>query len=274
MSKRRESRALGSMHCTTRCTEKTYFGMRTPAARPMVAQRVWTKNGSRTSRRTGRTAGSVNWRNNSRRRPTNHKRFDESIYRSRAGRGCGPCLFRRMIRDRTVQTATRLVLEPIFEADLPDEQYGYRPERDALAAVVRVHRLLSSGYTHVVDADLSAYFDTVPLAELLRSVARRVVDRTMLHLLKMWLVTPVEESDERGRKKRTARNRDEHRGAPQGSPLSPLLSNVYMRRFVLGWKRLGHEKRLGAHIVSYADDLVICCKGPVPMRHCARCGPS
>jgi group II intron reverse transcriptase/maturase len=165
------------------------------------------------------------------------------------------------IRDRTVQTAARLVLEPIFEADLPEEQYGYRPERDALAAVVRVHRLLSSGYTHVVDADLSAYFDTVPHAELLQSVARRVVDRTMLHLLKMWLETPVEESDERGRKKRTARNRDEHRGTPQGSPLSPLLSNIYMRRFVLGWKRLGHEKRLGAHIVAYADDLVICCKG-------------
>ncbi len=158
------------------------------------------------------------------------------------------------IRDRTIQTAARLVLEPIFEADLPDEQYGYRPERDALAAVRRVHRLLTTGYTHVVDADLSAYFDTVPHSELLQSLARRVVDRSMLHLLKMWLETPVEETDERGWNVRTTRNRDEHRGTPQGSPLSPLLSNVYMRRFVLGWKRLGHEKRLGAHIVSYADD--------------------
>jgi RNA-directed DNA polymerase len=165
------------------------------------------------------------------------------------------------IRDRTIQTAARLVLEPIFEADLPDEQYGYRPERDALAAVRRVHRLLTTEYTHVVDADLSAYFDSVPHSELLQSLARRVVDRSMLHLLKMWLETPVEETDERGWKVRTTRNRDQHRGTPQGSPLSPLLSNVYMRRFVLGWKRLGHEKRLGAHIVSYADDLVICCKG-------------
>jgi RNA-directed DNA polymerase len=165
------------------------------------------------------------------------------------------------IRDRTVQTAAKLVLEPIFEADLPDEQHGYRPERDALAAVRQVHRLLNSGHTHVVDADLSAYFDTVPHAELLQSMARRIVDRQMLHLIKMWLQASVEEADERGRKKCTTRNRDEKRGTPQGSPLSPLLANIYMRRFVLGWKSLGHERRLGARIVTYADDLVICCKG-------------
>jgi group II intron reverse transcriptase/maturase len=124
-----------------------------------------------------------------------------------------------------------------------------------------VHGLLNTGYTQVVDADLSAYFDTVPHSELLQSVARRVVDRHLLHLIKMWLETPVEETDERGRKKRTTRNRDEKCGIPQGSPLSPLLSNIYMRRFILGWKHLGYERRLGAHIVSYADDLVICCKG-------------
>lgn len=165
------------------------------------------------------------------------------------------------IRDRTVQTATKLVLEPIFEADLPDEQYGYRPERDALAAVRQVHHLLNSGHTQVVDADLSAYFDTVPHAELLQSIARRVVDRQMLHLIKMWLHAPVEETDERGRTQRTTRNRDEKRGTPQGSPLSPLLSNIYMRRFVMGWKHLGYERRLGARVVTYADDLVICCKG-------------
>lgn len=165
------------------------------------------------------------------------------------------------IRDRTVQTAARLVIEPIFEADLPDEQYGYRQARDAHDAVREVHRLLSSGHRHVVDADLSAYFDTVPHAELLRSIARRVVDRAMLHLLKMWLVAPVEEIDERGRHVRTTRNKDEGRGTPQGSPLSPLLSNVYMRRFVLGWKQRGHEQRFGARVVVYADDLVICCRG-------------
>ena len=165
------------------------------------------------------------------------------------------------IRDRTAQTAAKLVLEPIFEADLPAEQHGYRPERNALTAVKQVHSLLNTGHTHIVDADLSAYFDTVPHSELLQSVARRVVDRHVLHLIKMWLETPVEQTDERGRTTRSTRNRDEKRGIPQGSPLSPLLSNVYMRRFVLGWKRLGYERRLGAHIVSYADDLVICCRG-------------
>jgi group II intron reverse transcriptase/maturase len=165
------------------------------------------------------------------------------------------------IRDRTAQTAAKLVLEPIFEADLPAEQHGYRPERNALTAVKQVHSLLNTGHTHIVDADLSAYFDTVPHSELLQSVARRVVDRHVLHLIKMWLETPVEQTDERGRTTRSTRNRDEKRGIPQGSPLSPLLSNVYMRRFVLGWKRLGYERRFGAHIVSYADDLVICCRG-------------
>ena len=102
---------------------------------------------------------------------------------------------------------------------------------------------------------------SLPHSELLKSVARRVVDGAMLHLVKMWLKAPVEETDERGKKHRSTRNRDEGRGTPQGSPISPLLSNLYMRRFVLGWKKLGHEERLGAYIVNYADDLVICCRG-------------
>jgi RNA-directed DNA polymerase len=158
------------------------------------------------------------------------------------------------IRDRVAQTAAKLVLEPIIEADLPPEQHGYRPGRDALTAVKQVHSLLNTGHTQVIDADLSAYYDCIPHAELLQSVSRRVTDRQMLHLIKMWLETPVEESDGRGGTKRTTRSRDEKRGISQGSPLSPLLSNLYMRRFVLGWKRGGYAERFRAHIVNYADD--------------------
>ena len=165
------------------------------------------------------------------------------------------------IRDRVVQMAAVLVLEPIFEADLQPEQYAYRPGRSALEAVRAIHALVNSGHTEVVDADLSGYFDTIPHAELMKSVARRISDKQMLHLIKMWLVAPVEETDERGRKQRTTRNKDEKRGTPQGAPISPLLANLYMRRFVLGWKVLGHEKRLRAKIVNYADDFVICCHG-------------
>ena len=165
------------------------------------------------------------------------------------------------IKDRVAQAAAVLVLEPIFEADLQPEQYAYRSERSALDAVRHVHKLLNTGHEQIVDADLSGYFDSIPHAELLKSVARRIVDGAMLHLIKMWLEAPVEETDEQGKKHRSTRNRDDGKGTPQGAPISPLLSNLYMRRFVLGWKKLGHEKRLQARIVNYADDLVICCRG-------------
>ena len=165
------------------------------------------------------------------------------------------------IRDRVAQTAAVLVLEAIFETDLQPEQYAYRPDRSALDAVRQGHKLINTGYGEVVDADLSSYFERLPHAELLKSVARRVVDGAILHLIKMWLEAAVEETDGRGNKHRSTRNRDEGRGSPQGSPLSPLLSNLYMRRFVLGWKQLGHERRLKARIVNYADDLVLCCRG-------------
>jgi RNA-directed DNA polymerase len=164
------------------------------------------------------------------------------------------------IRDRVVQMALVVVLEPIFEADLPPEQYAYRPGRSAHDAVRRVHALVNAGYTEVVDADLSGYFDSIPHPELLKSVARRVSDGHVLALIKAWLEAPVEEADRRGRVSRTTRNRDDRRGTPQGSPLSPLLSNVYFRRFVLGWTSLGHAQRLDARIVNYADDFVICCR--------------
>ena len=142
-------------------------------------------------------------------------------------------------------TAAMLVLEPIFEADLPPEQYAYRPGRNAQQAVVEVEELLFRGHPEVVDADLADYFGSIPHAELLKSVARRIVDRRVLHLIKMWLECPVEETDDRGRKTRTTEARDNRRGIPQGSPISPLLANLYMRRFVLGWKKLGLERSLG-----------------------------
>jgi len=165
------------------------------------------------------------------------------------------------IKDRVAQTAAVLVLEPVFEADLQPEQYAYRSDRSALDAVRHVHKLLNTGHRQIVDADLSGYFDSIPHSDLMKSVARRIVDGAMLHLIKMWLEAPVEETDEHGKKHRSTRNRDDGKGTPQGAPISPMLSNLYMRRFVLGWKKLGHEKRLEAHVVNYADDLVICCRG-------------
>src|SRR6201993_4442789 len=164
------------------------------------------------------------------------------------------------LRDRVCMTAAMLVLEPIFEADLPPEQYAYRPGRNAQQAVVEVEGLLFRGHPEVVDADLADYFGSIPHAELLKSVTRRIVDRRVLHLIKMWLECPVEETDEWGRKTRTTEARDMRRGIPQGSPISPLLANLYMRRFVLGWKLFGLERSLGTRLVTYADDLVILCR--------------
>ena len=164
------------------------------------------------------------------------------------------------LRDRVCMTAATLVLEPIFEADLPPEQYAYRPGRNAQRAAIEVEELLFRGHREVVDADLADFFGSIPHADLMKSVARRIVDRRVLHLIKMWLECPVEETDDKGRRRRTTEARDNGRGIPQGSPISPLLANIYMRRFVLGWRMLGLGQRLGSRLVIYADDLVILCR--------------
>ena len=164
------------------------------------------------------------------------------------------------IRDRVVQTAAKLVLEPIFEADFEPCAYGYRPQRSAQDAVKEVHETLREGYTDVVDADLSAYFDTIPHPELMRSVSRRVVDGRMLGLVKLFLKAPVQEEDAQGKRRMTG-GKGSKRGSPQGGVLSPLLANVYMHRFLRAWRLHGKGAQFRARIVNYADDFVILSRG-------------
>lgn len=163
------------------------------------------------------------------------------------------------IRDRVLQTAVKLVIEPIFEVDLDDEMFGYRANRSALDALDKVQSALWKGHTQVIDADLTKYFDTIPHEPLLKSLARRISDGRLLHLIKMWLKVPVEERDDQGRLKMTG-GKGATCGVPQGGVISPLLANIYMRRFIQAFKLFGAPAKYGAILVNYADDFVILCR--------------
>jgi RNA-directed DNA polymerase len=164
------------------------------------------------------------------------------------------------IRDRVVQTAAKLVLEPILEADLDPAAFGYRPERSAGQAIQLVLTLLRQGYTDVVDADLSKYFDTIPHQDLMRSLARRVVDADMLWLVKQWLKAPVETTGGDGRK-RLGGGKANRQGVPQGGVISPLIANLYMNRFLKHWRQTGRGDAWKAQVINYADDFVILSRG-------------
>jgi RNA-directed DNA polymerase len=164
------------------------------------------------------------------------------------------------VKDRVVQTALVLVLGPIFEADLAPQQYGFRPVMDAKMAVRRVYfHITQYDRQEVVDADLSDYFTTIPHGPLLRCVSRRVADRAILSVIKRWLTVSVWERTARGAVLCSTQALDRKRGTPQGGTASPLLANLYFRRFLRAWYEHGHSRRLDAHVVNYADDLVICC---------------
>jgi RNA-directed DNA polymerase len=165
------------------------------------------------------------------------------------------------IRDRVIQTAAKLVLEPIFEADFEDNSYGYRPARGAVDAVKEVHRHICRGHTDVVDADLSRYFDSIPHDELLKSVARRIVDRHVLRLIKLWLKAPIEERDDDDGTRRMSGGKSNTRGTPQGGVASPMLANIYMNRFLKYWRLTGRGEAFRAHVIAYADDFVILSRG-------------
>jgi len=161
------------------------------------------------------------------------------------------------IRDRVVQMAAKIVIEPIFEADFQQCSYGFRPKRDAHMAVDDVTRELRRGKMEVIDADITGYFDTIPHDKLLKEVARRIVDKQMLRLIKMWLKAPVVEEREDGKKQHSRSDR----GVPQGGVISPLLANICLNILDSFWEARKGEGRFGARLIRYADDLVVVCRG-------------
>ena len=167
------------------------------------------------------------------------------------------------IRDRVAQMAVKLVIEPIFEADFCDHSYGFRPKKSAHDAVDDIADALWAGYTQVIDADLSKYFDSIPHAKLLAVVAERVVDGGILALIKQWLKAPVIGEDDNGMKKTVGGGRGNRKGTPQGGVISPLLANCYLHILDRIWQRRHLKSKLQAHLVRYADDFVVLCRKDV-----------
>jgi RNA-directed DNA polymerase len=164
------------------------------------------------------------------------------------------------IRDRVAQMAVKLVIEPIFEADFCETSYGFRPKKSARDAVDDVAYAMNTGYTEVIDADLSKYFDTIPHANLMAVVAERISDGAILHLIQMWLKVPVMEGGKDGKKRNVGGGKGSRKGTPQGGVISPLLANLYLHILDRIWERHELQQRLGTCIVRYADDIVLLCR--------------
>jgi len=162
------------------------------------------------------------------------------------------------IRDRIVQMACKIVIEPIFEADFENCSYGFRPKRSAHQAIQHIKRHLHVGRKEVWDCDLSQYFDTIPHAKLMQLIERRISDRDVLWLIRLWLKAPIAERTERGKIRYIGGGKGNKRGTPQGGVISPLLANIYLHELDKAfYAKDGTLSRCGARIVRYADDFVV-----------------
>ena len=178
------------------------------------------------------------------------------VYISKSGGGWRP-LGIPTIKDRVVQMAVKIVIEPIFEADFQENSYGFRPKRNAHQAMDDISEHLWMGKFQVIDADVSQYFDSIPQDQLLGLVAKRIVDKNILKLIRMWLKAPVVEEGEDGKKRYLGNDK----GTPQGGVISPLLANIYLNVLDKVWKMKKVQERMEARLIRYADDFVVLCKG-------------